>query len=112
MYTELASYYAAFAANGTTAGVIQLSAVTGLYPGMVGHIIDDNLLAGRVLITEIVDSTHIRVKLLAEEGVVPTLNYYKSSDISAWTTANHAKINVPKQLVNDDIIQRSITKLW
>src|SRR5512144_2418814 len=90
----------ALAGNGTTSGSLQVASSTPYYVGCVAYLSDSTGRNQAVLITKIIDATHIQARAIANDGSsnVNTLSYSPGSDLSAFTTVNTARIDMPAQV--------------
>lgn len=102
---------AVFAANGGTDGTIQVASTTGFFAYAEAFLSDTTGRSQRCIITRIVDSTHIQVRPIAstlvfqgssEYVALPGTNYTVGGDVSAFTTANTARIDMLGQVVRVD----------
>jgi len=85
-------------ANVTSAGVVQVASSTPYYVGCTAYLSDTTGKNKTVLITKIVDATHIQVRALLDDGSnVNSLSYAMGSDLSAFTLANGTRIDMPAQ---------------
>ena len=98
------TYSEAFAANGGVGGAIQVGNSRNYWPGAKAYISGTGLPGVTVIILALVDATHIRVGLHPDEGVITNSSCRQVAgstppDLSAYTTALSAKIDVPSQTV-------------
>ena len=93
---------AAFTGNGAAAGLVTIGSTAGFYQGAFAWIVDDNSTAIRVRISEIVSATTLRVrKVWTAESAVGVRGDNSFADISGFTTAQNARIEMEPQLVDD-----------
>jgi hypothetical protein len=88
-------------ANGTSQGVISVSDTLGYYPAARAWLSGTGLLSKEVYIVQILTGNTMTVRYVDE---IPTTDlhqiYYGTSDVSVYTVAAGASINMPSQLVN------------
>ena len=95
---------AALAANGGTDGTLQVADTTNLYVGQTGWLSDTTGLRQHVMITLIVDGTHVKAVSIPDEvggggSNVNSLSYGVGSNFSTFTTVNTARLDCPQQVV-------------
>lgn len=91
---------ALLAANGGTDGTIQVADSTNLYVGQYGWLSDTTGLSKKIIVTTIVDGTHVKAMAVPDDGSnVNSLSYGAGSTFAAFTTANGARIDCPQQVV-------------
>lgn len=91
---------AALAANGGSDGTLQVADTTNLYVGQFGWLSDSTGLHTKVVITMIVDGTHVKAMAVADDGSnVNQLSYATGSNFSTFTTVNTARLDCPQQVV-------------
>lgn len=98
---DVPSAGAALTGTGTTLGVVAVADTTAFYAGMIGWI-SDGTKNVRVLVTKIVDATHLALKAIGSDSGsnVTLLNFAQGSDMSGFTTG--ARVDMPGQLVRVD----------
>jgi len=101
---QIPKFGEALAGNGGADGKLQVAKSDPYYVGCVAYLSDTTGKNQAVLITQIVDTTHIRARKIANDGSsnVKTLSYAVGSDLSAFTTANTARIDMPAQVARVD----------
>lgn len=99
---NIPAYGEALAANGTTGGVVQVVDTTKYGAGCEAWLSDTTGLTSRVKIMKIVDSTHMLVQVLLDSGSNVNSLSYGASDVSAFHTANTARIDMPSQMLHVD----------
>ncbi len=75
--------------------------------GTKANVSDDNTAGVLVIVTEITDSTHMKVRIITptanqpDQGLNLKLNAisYGTSDMSAYTTAQNARVDAPQQFI-------------
>jgi hypothetical protein len=97
-----------FAANGGAKGSIQVVSSAGFYAGCDAYISCDDAQA-HVIIVSVPDTTHVVVRVIYDDGKDQQRHqvYGGATDVSAYTTAKHAKISMPAQLAK---IEYNFTK--
>lgn len=91
------------AANATSAGVLTVVATAPYYVGCTAYLSTTSGLNQAVLITQIVDATHLRARAISDVGSnVNTLSYAMGSDLSAYTVAAGSRIDMPAQVARVD----------
>lgn len=93
-------------ADGSTTGIITVAVSNKYWPGAVANIDATGMNGMKVIILELPDATHIRVKLHPDEGVSADGRSTRQvgqgpANLTGYTTANGAAINVPQQTVMD-----------
>jgi hypothetical protein len=99
---KIPHYSEAFAANGTTGGIIQVVASRAFWPGAVGYVSGDNQPGLKVIVLDMTDTTHIRVKLHPDEGISGdnrTVGAVSICDLSAYTVDLNSRITIPEQVI-------------
>lgn len=101
MTVEVPAVTAAFAADGTATGSIQVASTTGFYVGAEAYLINNAGAGARVIIVAITDATHLVARIVADDAAnqLPLQRYGGGSNLAAWTLAGGAKISMPSQLV-------------
>lgn len=87
---------ASFTSDGTTDGYVTVASNADFYPSARVWIWDDNTAGREYIITDLVGSTKIGVRLVS---LVPS---YTRSNVSAYTTGQNAKISMDAQVVRVD----------
>lgn len=102
---EVQAVSAAFAAAGTTRGVVQVASTTGFYAGCEAFVTATALPTKRCIIVAIVDATHLTLRVIADdnENQLPVQVYGGGSDLSAYTNVNSAKVWQQSQLARVEI---------
>ena len=98
---EVKQFSQAFAVNGTTTGYVQVGDSSGFFVGCIGYLSRTD--AGvRVVITDIPDSTHVGVRIIADdnENQQPLQRYGARSDLTGWTVAKASTLSMPQQLAH------------
>lgn len=91
---------AALAANGGADGTLQVADTTNLYVGQTGWLSDTTGRTQHVVITTIVDATHVKAMNIADDGSnVNSLGYGTGSTFAAFTTVNGSRLDCPQQVV-------------
>lgn len=95
---------AALTANGTSAGVVTVASTTPFYAGAEAFVKDDNSTGVKVIITRLLSSTTMQCRPLLDadeplEAQKNAMNYAAGGDLSAYTTAQNARIEMPSQVV-------------
>lgn len=93
--------------NGGATGRLDLNDnVTDLvYVGCIGWVSDGNSTSVRVVVTEIIDANSIRVLAVQESTTnLKYPNYTVGSDMSAFTTAQTARFDMPQQVVAKNFV--------
>jgi len=87
------------AGDGASDGTITVASTANVWEGAKGWIKDDNTAAKWVEVAEIVDSTHMKLRLLLQPGdsLIGYAPNYGASDMSGFTTAQNARIDFPLQ---------------
>jgi hypothetical protein len=103
---QIDAYKEAFAATGTKGGVIQVAASRAFWPGAKAYVEGTGLPGVAVIVLKLTDTTHIQVGLAPSEGVSADGRTTKNvagqpADLSAYTVALGAAINVPTQMIFD-----------
>lgn len=99
---EVKAFGMALTGNGAADGTITVASTASVWEGAKGWIVDGNTDAKWVEVSEVVSSTTMKLRLLqqpAAAGVVPVYSgpNYGASDMSAYTTAQSARIDFPQQ---------------
>lgn len=91
---------AALTANGTAVGLVTVADTTPFYAGALAWLSCNTPANMHVRITKILSATTMTVAMVLDSGSnVNNLSYAQGSDISAFTTAATARIDMPEQLV-------------
>ncbi|MDE1868244.1 MAG: hypothetical protein KGI08_11130 [Thaumarchaeota archaeon] len=91
---------AAFTADGTNKGVVTLASTTGFFAGATAWVSDtNNTTPVHVLITEITDSTHLKVRKIWT--ISANVGDYSTPDLSSFTAAHSSRIDQEPQTVED-----------
>lgn len=93
--------------NGGADGNIEVADTTGFVAGARAWLSDDNSTHVEVLIVDVVDANNLKVRLVkpvtpapGQEGLIGLFQpNYGYSDVSAFTTAQHARLDMPAQFV-------------
>jgi hypothetical protein len=91
---------ATFVADGGASGAIQVASAEAFFPGAQGYISADGLVGVKIIVSAIIDDTHILVQKHPDEGVIsPTMCVPVSGrpNLSAYTVLLNAKITIPSQ---------------
>lgn len=127
---DVAAAGAAFTANGGTDGSITMTSTTPFRKGQKGWITSSGQPSLKVIITEITDATHLKVRAIPDQltpltaaqsagvasagGVAGPMNTsnvrhladfapkYGTTDISAYTLAQTARIDCEQQFIYDE----------
>jgi hypothetical protein len=108
---DIAASGAVFTANGGTDGTITVASTTPFRAKARAWVSDANSPSVEVIITEITDSTHLKVRLVTpppaaspDQAPAYALNAlnYGTSDMSAYTTAQTARIDMPSQFIYNE----------
>lgn len=103
----------ALGANGSTAGILTVTDTTKYYVGAVAWLSDTTGLRQQIQITNILTSTTMQAKAIQALGSdVSTLNYLAGSDLSTFTTAHTARIDVSHQVVTVNDNYTSLPSLY
>ena len=106
MYIDAAAVNAAFAADGTATGTIQVASTTGFYAGAQGYLTDStNTRNARCVIVAITDATHLVARVIADDNEQQLAKqiYGAGGNLSTYTLANASKIWMPAQQVRVEI---------
>lgn len=99
MNIDVPQVTAAFAADGSATGSIQVSSSAGFYPGCIAFLRRSDA-GARVIIVDVPDATHVVVRVIADDNEQQQAIqiYGGHSDLTGWTTAKTSKITMPPQL--------------
>lgn len=97
-------------ADATSAGVVTVASTTPFYPGQRAWLSDNAGLSVHVQVVKVPSSTTMTVRKIPDSGSsVQTLTYSAGSDVSAFKSANAARIDAPAQVVQ--VNQPTFSKL-
>lgn len=108
---DIAAAGAAFSGDGTADGSITVASTTPYRVKARAWVVDNNSPKVEVVITEIVSATVMRVRLAVPvshavlgQGNAMVLNpvNYGNSDMSAYTVAQSARIDMPAQFIYNE----------
>lgn len=88
----------AFTANGTVDGLIAIADTSDYLVGMIGYVRSTSVAPARVKVTEVVDTTHIRVAD-APASSPGGGSYPRWKNLTAFTTLDNATIDIEPQVV-------------
>jgi hypothetical protein len=100
---SVAEVMAAFTANGGADGYVTVADNAKFYPSALVWIWSDNVAAKQYVITDLVGTTKIGVRL------VQNMPIYHRSDVSAYTLAQNSKISQEAQVVR--VVQPTFSKV-
>jgi hypothetical protein len=113
------AYSEVFATDGDTTSVIEVADSKKFWPGSTAYIQGDNLEGVTVVVLALTDSTHIRVGLHPNDGVVTNqVSKFIAGqpvDLSDYTTIANATIVVPRQtiwMMPDGGVEPRIPTFW
>lgn len=87
--------------NGDSTGYLTVVDNAGFFAGAEAYLVSDTA-ETRAIITEIVGSVQVGIRFLANSDDKEHPRYGMRSDASAYTTADHARLSMPKQVVRVD----------
>jgi hypothetical protein len=87
----------ALTANGTTGGFVTVADNSPFYPGAVCSIYGTTAAAKSCLIVQLSGATLVQLQVLPAFATIGAAPNYGASDMSAFTTADGAKIAIPAQ---------------
>jgi hypothetical protein len=92
------------AANAGADGTLQVASSVPYFVGCTAFLSTTNNLNQAVIITQIVDATHIKARAIANDGSTNanTLSYGVGSNLAAFTTVLGARIDMPAQVARVD----------
>lgn len=108
---DIAAAGAAFTANGGSDGTITVASTTPYRAKARAWVSSSGQPSKEVVITEVTDSTHLKVRLVTpppasapDQAPAYALNAlnYGTSDMSAYTTAQTARIDMPPQFIYNE----------
>lgn len=101
---QIPKFGEALAANGTSSGSLQVASSTPYFVGCVAYLSDTTGRTQAILITQMIDATHIRARAIANDNSsnASSLSYGVGSDLSAFTTVNTSRIDMPSQVARVD----------
>jgi hypothetical protein len=103
---QVSKKHAALTANGTTGGIATIASNTGWLAGAIANLTADDQDPLEVKIVEQIGSTQLRLR--ATDSDVKARGGF--TDISAYTTAQNARLSMAQQVVAAEIAHVGIEK--